>query len=486
MAIGLMAIIGGFIATQGVIQGLLYTYPPWMPGRARQAFKEHANVLPAIDQLIAMRYRHHLPIDQYMDYSKELGFDGIWAERMYRTSQRKLDAEAYVRIWRREEIDEETLDRHLEGIFMRPDDIVALKKSTEFFPGPADLIRFAVREVYNAGIRSTYGMDEDITTEFLTEAAKASVPDDQARNYWASHWILPSVTQGFEMKHRGVIDDGELDTLLRTLDIMPYWRDKLKEIAYSPFTRVDVRRMQAMGKLTHEETKTAYMDIGFDDDKAEKMLQFTLAFNQGSSTGVTRTALEKAFKLDIISQGTLLLMLKDIGFESGVADFYVEVAVYEKQLAIVQDKTGDIINRYRLGALTMEGVRDELSKMGLPTPYIDTTLASEAAKIAAKLKMPSRTDLKDWLHLQMISEKQYTDYMAAAGYRQTEIELYLSEIAHEVDTEIVRYLPITTYQRWLGTDILTPDRFTEIAREMDYTEADISNLILETMERKEA
>lgn len=485
MALGLMAIIGGFIAAQGVIQGLLFTYPPWMPGRARQAFKGLANVAPAIDQLIAMRYRHDLPIADFMDTSRELGYDGIWAERMFRTAQRKLDGEAYVRIWRRQEISEETLDEHLEGLFMQPDDIIAIKKSTEFFPGPQDLIRFAVREVYNAQIRSAFGMDEDITSEFLSEAKKAAVPDDQARNYWASHWILPSVTQGFEMKHRGVIGDGELDTLLRTLDIMPYWRDKLKEIAYSPFTRVDVRRMQAMGKLTNAETKTAYMDIGFDNEKAEKMLQFTLAFNQGDNTGVTRSTLEKAFKLDIISQGTLALMLRDIGFAADVADFHVDVAVYEKRLAEVEDKTNDIINRYRLGALTMEGVRDELSKMGLPTPYIDTTLASEAAKIAAKLKMPSRTDLKDWLGLQLISEKQYADYMLAAGYRQNEIELYLTEIAAEVDTEQVRRLSIAVYQRWLGKDIISSDRFTEIAREMEYSDRDISNLILETMEARE-
>jgi len=485
MALGLMAIIGGFIAAQGVIQGLLFTYPPWITGRSRQAFKGLPNVAPPIDQLISMRYRGILDIGRYMETSTELGYQQDWAERMYRTAARKLDAEAYVRIWRREEINEETLDEHLEGLFMTPEDMAALKKSTEYFPGPGDLIRFAIREVYNASIRSAYGMDEDITTEFLSEAKKAAVPDDQARNYWAAHWDLPSVTQGFEMRHRDVIDDGELDTLLRTLDIMPYWRDKLKEIAYSPFTRVDVRRMQAMGKLTHDETKQAYKDIGFKDDKAQKMLEFTLAFNQGGSTSVTRGSLEKAFKLDIISQGTLTLMLRDIGFEADTADFYVNVAVYEKRLAEVQDKTDDIINRYRLGALTMEGVRDELSKMGLPTPYIDTTLASEAAKLAAKLKMPTRTDLKDWLGLQLISEKQYADYMLAAGYRQTEIELYLSEIAHEVDTEKVRYLPVTTYQRWLGNDIISPDRFTELAREMEYSERDISNLILETMEARE-
>lgn len=481
MALGLMAIIGGFIAAQGVIQGLLYTYPPWITGRSRQAFKGLPNVAPAIDQLISMRYRGILDVSRFQETATELGFQNDWSERMYRTAKRKLDGEAYVRIWRREEISEADLNKHLTDLFMEDEDIAALKKSTEFFPGPGDLIRFAIREVYNVQIRSAFGMDEDITPEFLQEAAKAAVTDEQARNFWAAHWDLPSVNQGFEMRHREVINDNELDTLLRTLDIMPFWRDKLKEIAYSPFTRVDVRRMQALGKLSHAETKQAYKDIGFDEDKSEKMLQFTLAFNQGSNAQVTRSTLEKAFKRDIISQGTFLLMLRDIGYDMDVADFYIQVAVYEKRLGEVEAKTDDLINRYRLGALTMLQVREELSKMGLPTPYIDTTLLAEETKTAAKLKMPTRTDLKDWLSLQLISEKQYQEYMLAAGYRQEEIELYLSEIAHEVDTEKVRYLPVTTYQRWLGNDIISVERFEELAVEMDYSERDIRNLILETM-----
>ena len=34
------------------------------------------------------------------------------------------------------------------------------------------------------------------------------------------------------MLHRGLINEGDLDLLLRSLDVMPYWRDRLKGIAY--------------------------------------------------------------------------------------------------------------------------------------------------------------------------------------------------------------------------------------------------------------
>ncbi|GAH93918.1 unnamed protein product, partial [marine sediment metagenome] len=44
------------------------------------------------------------------------------------------------------------------------------------------------------------------------------------------HWSLPSPSQGFEMLHRGVIDEAELNMLLRALDIMPFWREKLTKV----------------------------------------------------------------------------------------------------------------------------------------------------------------------------------------------------------------------------------------------------------------
>ncbi|GAH79863.1 unnamed protein product, partial [marine sediment metagenome] len=74
-------------------------------------------------------------------------------------------------------------------------------------------------------------------------AGKKGLSKEWSERYWAAHWNLPSPQQGFEMLHRGVINVSELNMLLRALDVMPFWRDKLTAIAFRRLTRVDIRRM---------------------------------------------------------------------------------------------------------------------------------------------------------------------------------------------------------------------------------------------------
>ncbi|GAG78096.1 unnamed protein product, partial [marine sediment metagenome] len=86
----------------------------------------------------------------------------------------------------------------------------------------------------------------------------------------------PSPQQGFDMLHRGVISDDELNMLLRALDVMPFWRDKLTQIAFRPLTRVDVRRMYKQGVLTETEVYESYLIAGYNEQNAERMAEFTV------------------------------------------------------------------------------------------------------------------------------------------------------------------------------------------------------------------
>ncbi|GAI55346.1 unnamed protein product, partial [marine sediment metagenome] len=52
------------------------------------------------------------------------------------------------------------------------DGIQQAKKVTEFFPAPADLVQFAVREVYTPATVAKFGQMEDIPAKFLEECDK--------------------------------------------------------------------------------------------------------------------------------------------------------------------------------------------------------------------------------------------------------------------------------------------------------------------------
>jgi len=147
-------------------------------------------------------------------------------------------------------------------------------------PPVADIITMAVREAFTPDIAARFGQYQDLPPEFVEWAGKKGLSKEWAERYWAAHWSLPSVQQGFEMRHRGVIGDGDLNMLLRALDIMPYWRDKLIQIAYRRLTRVDVRRMFALGVLDVGGVRKAYTDLGYNEYDANLMTNFTVKYTE--------------------------------------------------------------------------------------------------------------------------------------------------------------------------------------------------------------
>ena len=110
------------------------------------------------------------------------------------------------------------------------------------YPGVPDLIRFAVREVYTPDIRDRFRLLDDFPDDFRLAARQAGLSPEDAEHYWGAHWDPPSISQGFEMFQRRIIDEDDLKLLLRTLDVMPFWRDRLIQMSYRVKRLVDIDR----------------------------------------------------------------------------------------------------------------------------------------------------------------------------------------------------------------------------------------------------
>jgi len=172
------------------------------------------------------------------------------------------------------------LDTELRRIGIHPNYIPLYKELAYPIPPIADIITMAVREAFTPAIAARFGQYEDLPSEYVTWAGKKGLSPEWAERYWAAHWSLPSITQGFEMFQRGVISRDDLYLLLRALDVMPFWRDKLMQISYVPLTRVDIRRMYTLGVLNVSEVNKAYKDIGYNDENAARLTAFTVKLTE--------------------------------------------------------------------------------------------------------------------------------------------------------------------------------------------------------------
>jgi len=178
------------------------------------------------------------------------------------------------------------LHRELRKIGIHPNYFDLYKELAYQIPPVADIITMAVREAFTPEIASRFGQYEDLPREYVKWVGKKGLSEEWAERYWAAHWSLPSPQQGFEMLHRGIITQDELRLLLRALDIMPFWRDKLIQISYNPLTRVDIRRMYNVGVLSESDVYKCYLEIGYNDLNAKRLTAFTVALKQQAETKV--------------------------------------------------------------------------------------------------------------------------------------------------------------------------------------------------------
>ncbi|GAI67682.1 unnamed protein product, partial [marine sediment metagenome] len=169
-------------------------------------------------------------------------------------------------------------------------------------PGPTDLFHMVAKEAFEPDAISLMGLADEFPEDQVEHLEKQGVSREWALRYWYAHWDQPSIGMGYEMLHRGVIDLDTLDMLYRTIEIPPFWREKLTKIAYSPYTRVDVRRMHDLGILTDEQLMKSYMDLGYDEEHATNMMKFTIAYNRSHDKELTKSQIISGYNDKLLTR----------------------------------------------------------------------------------------------------------------------------------------------------------------------------------------
>lgn len=298
--------------------------------------------IPSVNDLLTMVYRNAISYDTAKEYLAQLGYKDELSQVYYVGFRPRAGVNELLDAWRRKLIGDEevytylsrlgytehdiTLFKNLQQRLLTPEDVVVayyrglipandLRRYLEStgikpsevdlylalvkpMPGPTDLVRFGVREAYADEVSARFGYDADYPAQFEQDMSKLGFDPLWARRYWRAHWDLPSASMGYEMLHRGIIDASTLELLLRVLDYPAFWREKLIRLSYNPLTRVDTRRVFKLGLINRDQVKRNYLDLGYDEQKAEWLTQFTESLEEDD--GSNRLAKHKEISTSII------------------------------------------------------------------------------------------------------------------------------------------------------------------------------------------
>jgi hypothetical protein len=250
-------------------------------------------------------------------------------------------------------------------------------------PSASDLVRFQLREVFDKDFRAEQ-LANYPSLIYFDNMLELGLNKYWAESYWAAHWELPSTNQGYEMFWRlrpDRYDEGltftreDLKSLMKRNDILPAYIDKLIEIAYQPFTRVDVRRMRKLGVLDKDRVFNAYLDLGYSPINARTLADFVESDVNDDDVTAIRSTLISAYEDDIIDRQTLDSLVKPSFFRKDVYDIYI--GIIDKRKAIASQKVLDkqsaaaervpslttIRKRFLTGLIDEDKARESLSKL---------------------------------------------------------------------------------------------------------------------------
>jgi len=390
---------------------------------------KNAETLIGSAEILALLRRKKIESSEAISRLKLLGISSETSAKMLGLVETLPEPDVIRSMYLRGLWDDSVHDFKLAQLGYSKETIEAFKKLYMYIPPVSDLVRMAVREAFTPAVIEKYQLHADFPAEFVKWAKQQGVSEEWAKAYWAAHWELPSLLMGYEMLHRGVITLDDLKMLMRVQDIMPFWRDKLIKISYSPFTRVDVRRMFRDNVLNREQVKKAYKDLGYDDWHAEKLTQWTLINAMEEDREASRADVVKAFLRDSISEADARQYLFFLNYSADAIEFFIDDAKYKKQMTLKDQELEYIKVNYVKGSWDLPRTEEALCKLGLPAKEIDYYLLLWTKSTKEKVALPTKAELKRWLIAGTITIERWVEFMRYLGYSDELIAYYADEIS---------------------------------------------------------
>ena len=404
-----------------------------------------------------------------------------WAQRVGATLPTLTDLrDAYLRGW----ITQSFHDDQLSRMGFKPQWVNAIRNLYFEIPPPSDLIRMAVREAFTPDIAEAFGQYENFPPAFGALASGLGIGGRMADSilpgapggalpaglgnktwpeaYWAAHWDLPSPTQGFTMLQRAltsplpgadalpftvggetyyhVIDFETLQLLLRALDVMPFWRDKLTAINYRPVSRIDIRRMFATGSVDRRDVLRTYLSLGYYPEDAVKLADWVTREAAGISKDLSREVVIKAYREGRLTRDQAIDELLDLGYADDQVDLLLDLADVEVADVLARLAEDVFEADFKAGVLSEGELRAALAFIGVPERRIELLVRLWTRQLAVKPARLSTSQVQRLYHEGIVSRPQAEYLLAAEGYNPTAIGWLIQLATPEPDLPPAREL----------------------------------------------
>lgn len=419
------------VAGRSMADGLGVLNIPRSNAMAYRVMQDFQNTEFSTPEAVGLTARRVISESEGVEAANKGGYDDVKFSKLVEGARITIDTQRAIEAFNRGFIDDKQFTETLEKIGLRDDHIDITRKFIDVLPPLQDIITMAVREVFNKDVADKFELFSDLPEEFMVEARKQGLTEEWSKRYWGAHWRLPSANQGFEMFHRGQIDEDTLKMLLRALDVSPFWRDKLLNIAYQPITRVDIRRFYKLGLMTREDVIRRHLDIGYSPMDAEIMADFVEAYSATDEEDddvdvrtLSMSQVKRLHSLGTITYESAVKRLIEAGYSEDTAGMLVDSWEDEEYINFREN----LIARY-----TRKAIREDMDTSEIDALFSELNPTSEEITRIKQVieveqneydSLPSKTELLAMYKEGAIDSDLWFNTMRRHGYSENWIEAY--------------------------------------------------------------
>lgn len=301
-------------------------------------------------------------------------------------------------------------------------------------PGPAELIRYMVRDVENQDVISTFGLDVGFGDNFQGKvkdwAQMQGLTDDQMTREWRAHWDIPSPTQLYEiyrrLRHRDSYPGPDqvltwVKDALKQQDVLPFWQDKLIDVAFHPLTRTDLNRAYEHGWINDDDYVNGMYELGYNDNDAQTLLKFV----QHERKLVIRTAdFVRAYAQGYISSEQALDRATDEGFSGDAIDAVGDELKIQRQFADQHRVVDAVAAQYKSCRISYEEAQQEMADEEIPEEVINYQLNIATLHTSCGTRREMQATLANLVKAGEMGQEGYFDRMQRLKYEDAAIENY--------------------------------------------------------------
>ena len=370
-----------------------------------------------------------------------------WYSKIANSGRTKLSNDQIIQLRRRGILDDPTTNLLMRGNgVIDEQEQLWIYKATEAMPSVSDIVRFMVRDADDNEVAKRYGTDDALSTKYgaqLQSWAKGQgITDEVMQYYWRSHWEIPSNTALFEMLHRlrpnktgegltgGItVSQQDIKDALVVNDVLPFWAERLMEISYKPLTRTDAQRAYFIDALSENELKDSYLDLGYNNDNADRLVRFTnqLKAKRKQTTGGTEKvpAVIKYYKNWLIGSTEATQRLRNSGLSETAAKEALQIASVQRKNDSQIKCIAGVKSQFKRYIINDIEARRDLTDIGVALENVGPLVNNWRCERASKPKELSAGQVCSAYQNNLINDVEYRRRMGAIGYQEDESGILL-------------------------------------------------------------